>query len=335
MYVCKYAGPYDAPRTGFGMTASLGTLPLFRPGRGDFDVYLERFKLFAAANNISEGKVKQQVFLTALDDEAYLTLRTLLLPKSPPEASFEESALALKNHYSPRLPLVAERYKFNCRNQEPYESVSDFIVQIKRLAAQCEFGTFLPELLRDRFISGLQDDVIRRHLLAMPDVSFDRACAVAKSMETQFENGTSPEVDWREGQISSSNPADDFTVQCGLVEGDCQTRHARRFVDCASAVIYEIPLTCEKVYVGQTGRCVNDRLREHAAAMNVSFGARLTTHCGRCGCQPIFEATRILEHLVDPSTRVMFEACHIRNYGPDKCISEPSVKLLEDGAFFS
>lgn len=317
------------------MTASLGTLPLFRPDRGDFDVYLERFELFAAANNIVEEKVKQQWFLTALDDDAYLTLRTLLLPKSPPEATFEESSLALKNHYSPRLPLVAERYKFNCRNQEPYESVSDFIVEIKRLAVQCEFGPFLPELLRDRLISGLKDDVIRRQLLAMPEVSFDRACAVAKSMETQFENGTSPELDWREGQISPSNSADDFTVQCGLVEGDCQTRHARRFVECVSSVIYEIPLTCEKVYVGQTGRCVNDRLREHAAAINFSFGARLTTHCGRCGCQPIFESTRILEHLVSPSARVMLEASYIRNYGPAKCISEPSVKLSQDGQFFS
>ncbi|XP_077564624.1 uncharacterized protein LOC144180093 [Haemaphysalis longicornis] len=32
--------------------------------------------------------------------------------------------------------------------------------------------------------------------------------------------------------------------------------------------VYRIPLSCGKCYVGQTGRCLNDRLREHRAAVS-------------------------------------------------------------------
>lgn len=41
-------------------------------------------------------------------------------------------------------------------NKEKHESVSDFIVGLKKLAATCAFGAFLEKALRDRLIAGLQ-----------------------------------------------------------------------------------------------------------------------------------------------------------------------------------
>lgn len=38
-------------------------------------------------------------------------------------------------------------------------------------------------------------------------------------------------------------------------------RHASQFVRCCEGVVYQI-LTCGASYVGQTGRCLNIRLRE-------------------------------------------------------------------------
>ena len=31
-------------------------------------------------------------------------------------------------------------------------------------------------------------------------------------------------------------------------------------------VVYEIPFSCGQVYIGQTGRCLNERAREHKLA---------------------------------------------------------------------
>lgn len=49
---------------------------------------------------------------------------------------------------------------------------------------------------------------------------------------------------------------------------ECDKKHATSFVPCKKEVIYQVPFTCGKVYVGQTGRCLNDRLREHRAALS-------------------------------------------------------------------
>lgn len=48
----------------------------------------------------------------------------------------------------------------------------------------------------------------------------------------------------------------------------CTKKHQNRFVECTGKVVSSIPLSCGKQYVGQTGRCLNDRLREHYYDVN-------------------------------------------------------------------
>lgn len=43
----------------------------------------------------------------------------------------------------------------------------------------------------------------------------------------------------------------------------CGIRCRNQFVHSRGDVVYNIPLSCSKVYVGQGGQCVNTRLREH------------------------------------------------------------------------
>ncbi|XP_077529334.1 uncharacterized protein LOC144141684 [Haemaphysalis longicornis] len=163
---------------------TVGTLPEFQPDSGNFEVYLERFKLFAAANDIAAEK-KLQVFLAAIGETAYVTLRSLLLRKTPAKASYVEAVSVLKKHYTPKRSLVAERYRFNQRQQAPHESVADFIVELKKLASTCEFGNFLNDALRDRLVAGLRTEAARCRLLALPDeeITWERACRVAIAME--------------------------------------------------------------------------------------------------------------------------------------------------------
>lgn len=44
----------------------------------------------------------------------------------------------------------------------------------------------------------------------------------------------------------------------------CGTKYRTAYVECVEGVVYKIPVRCKRVYVGQTGRCLYDRLREHA-----------------------------------------------------------------------
>ncbi|XP_077565114.1 uncharacterized protein LOC144180699 [Haemaphysalis longicornis] len=202
------------------MASNFGKLPEFQPDSGNIDVYLERFELFATANDIAEEK-KLQLFLTAIGEKAYVTLRSLLLPKMPSKVTFEEATSVLKKHYAPKRSVVTERYRFNQRKQEAHESVTEFVVELKKLAATCEFGAFLEDALRDRLIAGIQADAIRCRLLAMTDaeLTWDRACSIATAMETATQDakkvftgnnaGRAPgdtEVHWQR-QATTSRPA--------------------------------------------------------------------------------------------------------------------------------
>ncbi|KAL1417939.1 hypothetical protein MTO96_006006 [Rhipicephalus appendiculatus] len=98
------------------MTTPFGKLPEFCPVSGNIDVYLERFEIFAKANEIDAGK-KLEVFLTIIAEKAYVTLRSLLLPRTPTEVKHEEAKKVLQQHYALKSSVVTERYHFYRRNQ--------------------------------------------------------------------------------------------------------------------------------------------------------------------------------------------------------------------------
>lgn len=110
----------------------------------------------------------------------------------------------------------------------------------------------------------------------------------------------------------------------------CTIAHKRPFVDCTKNVVYQIPLDkCERVlYIGQTGRCLNIRLMEHASSLKGRPFTHLATHCKECGCTPLFDKTVVLFTHHNQTSREIVEAFHISKH-KTKCVSHPSVALLD------
>ena len=95
----------------------------------------------------------------------------------------------------------------------------------------------------------------------------------------------------------------------------CDKKHAKPFLRCAVGTVYEIPLSCGKVYIGQTGRCTNNRLREHSLSIRNGTWSHLPFHCASCGCTPQFDRTRLFARSRDALARELLEAFHIRKKG--------------------
>ncbi|XP_040062456.1 uncharacterized protein LOC120837287, partial [Ixodes scapularis] len=109
----------------------------------------------------------------------------------------------------------------------------------------------------------------------------------------------------------------------------CQKKHANQYVECATSVVYNIPLSCGKSYVGQTGRCINERAREHAWSVKQSPSGNLAVHCDRCPCSPELEKTTVLGRYENKTAREIHEAFRIREQGVSLCISAPSLHLTD------
>lgn len=108
----------------------------------------------------------------------------------------------------------------------------------------------------------------------------------------------------------------------------CGKKHKCKPTTCTENVVYEIPLSCGKRYIGQTGRCINDRLREHSGNVKNGSGGWLAHHCSTCGCKPLFDKCIIIRKNKDRLTREIMEAEKIERL-KSQCMSTPSVSLSQ------
>ncbi|KAK8759830.1 hypothetical protein V5799_028903 [Amblyomma americanum] len=147
-----------------------GALEAFHGDEGAWTEYLERVKLFFDANSVPEEK-KRSVFLTCCGASTNSLLQSLLTPKTADQVSIDEILSVLSGHYIPKPSVVVCRFRFNSRSREPEESVSDYTASLKKLSANCEYGTFLPDMLWDRLFCGINDASLQRRLLEEPNLT--------------------------------------------------------------------------------------------------------------------------------------------------------------------
>ena len=158
------------------MAAVYGHVGPFDENTEKFADYAGRCEAFMEANEIAEDR-QVHVLLAVVGPQAYKLLKNLCDPANPNSKSYQDLKQILQAHYEPAPIVIAERHKFWTASQEENESVSDFVVRLKKLASTCSFGAFLEEALRDRLVSGLHSKMSRtqRHLLAVRELTFTAA----------------------------------------------------------------------------------------------------------------------------------------------------------------
>ena len=99
------------------MSHYLGSVGEYRESEEDFETYLSRVKLYFEANDIKSEKQKS-VFLTLLGPKGFGLAKTLCSPKTLDQCTMDDITKLLSNHYTPKVIVIYERYKFYSRNQE-------------------------------------------------------------------------------------------------------------------------------------------------------------------------------------------------------------------------
>ena len=162
----------------------IGQIAEYKSSEEEWENYQKRLEIWMTVNKI-EDKDKVNVLLAIVGAETFQLAVNLCSPDEPSKKSYADLTKLIKEHYVPPSTALGDRYKFNARNQGKNESISDYVVAIKKLAATCEFGSHLHERLRDRFVSGILSNTIRKKLLAMKltELTWAKACSEALNME--------------------------------------------------------------------------------------------------------------------------------------------------------
>ena len=86
----------------------------------------------------------------------------LVSPDNPKDNTLVELVAVMKQHYEPVTFMIAERFTFHRRCQQPGETVS----------LKCKFGAYLDDTLRDPLVCGLRSEATQKKLLTEADLTF-------------------------------------------------------------------------------------------------------------------------------------------------------------------
>ncbi|KAJ1217357.1 hypothetical protein NDU88_004951 [Pleurodeles waltl] len=99
-------------------------------------------------SNLSADR-KTSVLLHCLGAEGQETLSSINISDGADGDTalneFDPTLLKLDRHYLPKIAIILQRYYFGKCKQTDTESVEDFAMNLRKLAAQCKFGGNLEE----------------------------------------------------------------------------------------------------------------------------------------------------------------------------------------------
>eukprot|EP00731_Ephydatia_muelleri_P011535 Em0006g429a len=163
--------------------ALFGAVGEYVEGEEDWSQYVERLGHFFGANGVSDASKKRSVLLSTIGPKAYQTLASLVAPETPGGKTYDELIKLMAEHFSPKPPVIVQRYRFHSRVRQQGESVSVYVTQLKELARKCEFGDALNDMLRDRLVCGINDERVQKRLLVEVNLTFDSALKISQGCE--------------------------------------------------------------------------------------------------------------------------------------------------------
>ena len=98
----------------------------------------------ALAGDTYEAKRKTALLLHCVGAEAQCVYRTLPVdPQREGEDEFCAAQRRLADFYEPQVNVIAERFFFRQRPQDPNEPTADFVAALRSLTVNCAFGDIM------------------------------------------------------------------------------------------------------------------------------------------------------------------------------------------------
>ncbi|XP_071816654.1 uncharacterized protein [Apostichopus japonicus] len=147
------------------MASSMLKVEIYDPDVEIWESYEERLILFFQANEVEDDKKKVAILLSSMGAKGYGLLKNLVSPDKPSSKKFDEICGTLREYYNPKPPVLLERFRFYNYNQSSSTTIAEFLAELKRMTSTCNFGSFLKDALRDRFVCGIYDNNIQKKAL--------------------------------------------------------------------------------------------------------------------------------------------------------------------------
>ena len=154
----------------------------------DWPKWKRRFEQFRCASGLHEQDDTKQIstLLYCLGEEA----EEVLLSTNPTEdekKAYDSVIEKFNTFFKVRNNVIYERARFNRWNQLESESAEQYIIELYKLAENCNYGRMKDEMIRDRLVIGIRDDALSRQLQLDPDLTLETAKQKVRQREAVLE----------------------------------------------------------------------------------------------------------------------------------------------------
>ncbi|XP_049881979.1 uncharacterized protein K02A2.6-like [Pectinophora gossypiella] len=165
----------------------IGKLEAFNLSSKQWPAYIRRVNQYILLNEIEDER-KVALLITVVGEATYSLMCDLCSPAFPEDKKYDELVKLVTDHLEPQRSEIAERHVFRLRRQRADESLTEYLQALKHLAATCNFGkcekcSTLEENLRDQFVSGLANDMMRSRIFAEKSIRYKEAVELALALE--------------------------------------------------------------------------------------------------------------------------------------------------------
>ena len=142
----------------------------------DWSRWQRRFEQFRVASALTEDEQKKQVstLLYCLGEEAEGVLASTNITAEQCEV-YDTVVAKFDGFFKVRRNVIFERARFNRRHQLDGESAEQYIMELYKLAENCDYGGMKEELIRDRLVVGIKDSALSQKLQIDSRLTLDEA----------------------------------------------------------------------------------------------------------------------------------------------------------------
>ncbi|RMZ96656.1 Transposon Ty3-G Gag-Pol poly [Brachionus plicatilis] len=148
-------------------------------------LWLERFKLYVLAKDLSPERIKANFLLMIGPEvhEIYKGLRRKEDNETPAEAY-----KLLSDHFTAQRSEFAEEQKFRHTKRRQGEPIHDFVMRLRQQAVHCSFGETLERNLLSQFVAGSNMSAFQEKCCQTKELKLAKAIEIAQAYESTAHN---------------------------------------------------------------------------------------------------------------------------------------------------
>ena len=149
------------------------------------DVWKQELELYLVATEKDgkSDKIKTSILLHCIGKQGREIYNTFTWTTDDDRLRFEAVLEKFDNYCQPRKNLTYLRHRFFSYRQRHGEFFDDFVTELKKRSAPCEFGTIKESLIKDIIVYGTSDNRLRERLLREHDLTLVKAVEIGHAAE--------------------------------------------------------------------------------------------------------------------------------------------------------